>query len=64
MLNLNDAINKAKNESKLLIKVIYFNNSYEYYVHSSMPDKNEYIPDGYNGNIKLIANFNKGTYIN
>lgn len=57
MLNLNDAINKAKDESKLVVKVVYFNNSHEYYVHSNMPDKNEYIPDGYNGDVLLIANY-------
>jgi len=57
MLNLNDAINKAKNESKLVVKVVYFNKSYEYYVHPAMPDKNEYIPDNYDGNVLLVADY-------
>jgi hypothetical protein len=57
MVSLNDAISKAKSLSQLVIKVSYFNGSIEYYVLPSIPDKNEYIPDGYDGDVLLVADF-------
>lgn len=59
MLSLSQAIIKAKELNQLVIKVVYFNNSFEYYVQSSMPNKNKYIPDGYYGKVLLVKDFSQ-----
>ena len=57
MVSLSQAVAKAEAYGQLVVKVIYFNNSVEYYVHDFMPDKNEYIPDGYKGHVLLVADY-------
>jgi len=59
MVSLSQAVMKAEALGQLVVKVVYFNNSVEYYVHQSMPDKNEYIPDGYQGKIVLVEDFSQ-----
>lgn len=59
MVSLSQAVMKAEALGKLVVKVIYFNNSVEYYLHDKMPDKNEYIPDGYKGHVLLVGDFSK-----
>lgn len=57
MVSVYEAIAKAQKLNKLVVKVIYFNKSVEYYLHDVMPDKNEYIPDGYSGHVRMIADY-------
>lgn len=57
MVSLSQAVSKAEANSQLVVKVIYFNKSVEYYVHDSIPDKNEYIPDGYGGHVLVVADY-------
>lgn len=59
MLDLNESIAKAKEKFMLVLKVTYFNESIEYYVSSFMPDKNQFIPDGYGGSVDLVQDFRK-----
>lgn len=57
MVSVYEAIQKAQKEHKIVVKVIYFNKSVEYYLHDVMPDKNEYIPDGYSGHVRMVADY-------
>lgn len=57
MVSVYEAMKKAQEMHKLVVKVIYFNKSVEYYLHDFMPDKNEYIPNGYSGHVLLLADF-------
>lgn len=57
MISVMQAVKLAKKEHKVLVKVIYFNKSFEFYVCDKVPDKNEYIPDGYCGDVVVLKNY-------
>ncbi len=57
MISMLQAVKKAKKSNKVVVKVIYFNKTYEFYVCDNIPDKNEYIPDGYKGDVVILKNY-------